>query len=158
MSRYAIDLIGRQSDRILEAFGLQERVDLRVRESGIGAEVAALELAPIAGHDRFEHVLPTVRRMDVARTQRGPFQIAELIEHKQRMIALVELASAAVPARNSASIGMKALTREQAWQVRAESKRTPGEIVGHQNLVGAGIGTVHGAYSHHGRQAAQAPE
>ena len=34
----------------------------------------------------------------------------------------------------------------------------PGEIVGHHNLVGAGIGTVDGAYSHHGRQAAQAPE
>ena len=33
-----------------------------------------------------------------------------------------------------------------------------GRIVGHHNLVGAGIGKVHGAYSHHGRQAAQAPE
>lgn len=49
------DLIGRQSDRILEAFGLQELVDLGVRKGGIGAEVAALELAPIAGHDRLQH-------------------------------------------------------------------------------------------------------
>jgi cobalamin-independent synthase len=43
-------------------------------------------------------------------------------------------------------------------RIEPVSKRTPGEIVGHHNLVGAGIGTVHGAYSHHGRQAAQAPE
>lgn len=48
--------------------------------------------------------------------------------------------------------------RASLGQARAESKRTPGEIVGHHNLVGAGIGTVHGAYSRHGRQAAQAPE
>ena len=33
-----------------------------------------------------------------------------------------------------------------------------GRIVGHHNLVGAGIGTVHAAYSNYGRQAAQAPE
>ena len=34
---------------------------LRVCEGGVGAKVTALELAPIAGHDRFQHVLPTVR-------------------------------------------------------------------------------------------------
>ena len=81
------NLIGGQPDRILEAFGLQELVGLRVREGGIGTEVAALELPPIAGHDRLNLVLPTVRRMDVARTQHAAFQITELIEHEQRVIA-----------------------------------------------------------------------
>jgi hypothetical protein len=60
------NLIGRQPDRILELFVLQELVDLRVRKGGIGAKVTALELAPIAAHDRLQHVLPTVGRMDVA--------------------------------------------------------------------------------------------
>ena len=55
------NLIGRQPDRILVAFGLLELVDLRVREGGVGAKVTALELAPIPGHDRLQHVLPTVR-------------------------------------------------------------------------------------------------
>jgi hypothetical protein len=54
------NLIGRQPDRVLEPFGLLELVDLRVREGGIGAEVAALD-APIPGHDLFQHLLPTVR-------------------------------------------------------------------------------------------------
>jgi hypothetical protein len=47
-------------------FGLQELVDLRICKGGIGSEVAALELALIPGHDRLQHVLPTVGTMDVA--------------------------------------------------------------------------------------------
>src|SRR5665811_2448463 len=44
------NLIGRQPDRVLVAFGLLELVDLRVRKGGIGAKVTALELAPIPSH------------------------------------------------------------------------------------------------------------
>ena len=75
--------VGRQPDRILVAFGLQELVDLGVGKGGIGAEVAA-EAALLAGHDRFEYAPPAVCRMDVARTQRTPLQVAELVEHEQR--------------------------------------------------------------------------
>ena len=32
----------------------------------------------VAGHDRFEFVVPTVRRVDVARAQRTALQITEL--------------------------------------------------------------------------------
>jgi hypothetical protein len=42
-------------------FGLQELVDLRICNGRIGAKVTALELAPITGHDWFQHFLPTVR-------------------------------------------------------------------------------------------------
>src|SRR5258708_7941029 len=79
--------IGRQPDRVLVVFGLQELVDLGVGKGGIGAEVAAEATLPVTGHDRFEHVLPAVRRMDVARAQRTAFEVAELVEHEQRMIA-----------------------------------------------------------------------
>ena len=81
------DAVGRQPDRVLVAFGLQELVDLGVGKGGIGAEVAAEVALPVAGHDRFEHVLPAVRRMDVARAQRTAFEVAELVEHEQRMVA-----------------------------------------------------------------------
>jgi len=59
-------LIGGPSNHILEVFGLQELVDRRVCKRGIGTEVAALELASVAGHDRLRHVLPAVGTMDVA--------------------------------------------------------------------------------------------
>ena len=79
--------IGRQPDRVLVAFGRQELVDLGVGKGGIGAEVAAEAALPVTGQDRFEHALPAVRRMDVARAQRTAFEVAELVEHEQRMIA-----------------------------------------------------------------------
>src|SRR6267142_6188476 len=69
--------IGRQPDRVLVAFRFQELVDLGVGKGGIGAEVAAEVALPVAGHDRFEHVLPAVRRVNVARAQRRTLQITE---------------------------------------------------------------------------------
>jgi hypothetical protein len=76
------NLIGRQPDRVVVVFGLQELIDLWICKGRIGAKVTTLEPAPIAGHDRPQHVLPTIGTMDIARTQRGAFQIAELIEHE----------------------------------------------------------------------------
>jgi hypothetical protein len=64
--------VGRQPDRVLEA--------LRVGKGGIGAEIEARDLAPIARHDRVKHVLPAVGAMHVARTKGAAFQIAELVE------------------------------------------------------------------------------
>ncbi len=73
--------------RIVYFFGFQELVDLGVGKGGIGAEVAAEVALPVAGHDRFEHVFPAVRRVNVARAQRRTLEITELVEHEQRMIA-----------------------------------------------------------------------
>ena len=81
------DAVGRQPDRVLVAFGFQELVDLGVGEGSIGTKVAAKVALPVAGHDRFEHVPPAIRRMDVARSQRALFEVAELVEHEQRMVA-----------------------------------------------------------------------
>jgi len=60
------NLIGRQPDRVVVVFGLQELIDLWICKGRIGSEVTAFELAPIPGHDRLQHVLPTVGTMDVA--------------------------------------------------------------------------------------------
>ena len=68
-------------------FGFEELVDLGIGEGGVGPEIDARDLAPIARHDRLEHALPAVGAVHVAGTQRAAFQIAELVEHEQRMIA-----------------------------------------------------------------------
>jgi hypothetical protein len=81
------DAVRRQPDRVLVTFSFQKLIDLGVGKGGIGAEVAAEITLPVTGHDRFEHVLSAVGRMDVALAQRRTLQIAELVEHEQRMVA-----------------------------------------------------------------------
>ena len=81
------DAVGRKPDRILDPLGFQELVDLGHGEGRVGAEIEARDLAPIARHDRLQHVLPAVGAVDVAGTQRAAFQITELVEHEQRMVA-----------------------------------------------------------------------
>jgi len=80
-------LVGGQPDRVFDPLSLQVLVDLGHREGGIGPEIDARDLAAITDDDRLEHPLPAVRAVHVAGTQRAAFQIAELVEHEQRMIA-----------------------------------------------------------------------
>src|ERR1019366_9943449 len=51
------------------------------------AEVAAHLALPISRDHGFQNIMPAIGRVDVARTQRTTFQITELVEDKQRMIA-----------------------------------------------------------------------
>src|SRR5207253_1281327 len=80
------DGVFRQTYGVFDPFGFEELVDLWVCEAGIGSKIDARDLAPVTRHDRVEHFLPAVRAVDVAGTQGTAFQIAELIEHEQRMI------------------------------------------------------------------------
>src|SRR3954462_4084792 len=43
--------------------------------------------APITSNHRLQHCTPTIGTMDVARSQRTPLDIAELVEYEQRVIA-----------------------------------------------------------------------
>src|SRR4051812_36034786 len=43
--------------------------------------------APVAGDYRLQHCAPSVGAVHVSRSQRTPLDIAELVEHEQRMIA-----------------------------------------------------------------------
>jgi hypothetical protein len=81
------NLVRRQTDRIFDPLGFEALVDPRHGEGGIGAEVDAKDLALIAHDDRFEHTLPAVGAVHVAGTQDAALQIAELIEHEQRVVA-----------------------------------------------------------------------
>ena len=50
---------------------------------GPGANV----LAAITRHDRLQHIFPAIGAVDIAGAQGASFQIAELVEDEQRMIA-----------------------------------------------------------------------
>ena len=79
--------IGGKADGVLESPGFQELVDLRRDEGGIGAEVMPERLVPVSSDHRLQHVAPLVGAVHVAGTQGAPFQIAELVEHEQRVKA-----------------------------------------------------------------------
>src|SRR3984893_15296619 len=80
------DAVGGQTDRIFDPLRLQILVNLGICEAGVGAKIKARDLALITRNDRLQHALPTIGAMNVPGTQRALLQIAELVEHKQRMI------------------------------------------------------------------------
>src|SRR5271155_3471586 len=59
----------------------------RYGEGGIGPEIDARDLALVTHDDRLERTVPTIGAVHVARTQGTAFQIAELVEHEQWVIA-----------------------------------------------------------------------
>ena len=81
------DPVGGEPDRVLDPLVFQVLVDPWHGEGRVGAKVDARDLAPIAGHDWVEHVLPAVSAMHVARTQCTAFEITKLVEHKERVVA-----------------------------------------------------------------------
>ena len=81
------DAVRWQADRVFDPFGFEELVDIGIGEAGVSAKVDSRDFASIARHDRFENALPTIGAMNVPRPQGAALQIAELVEHEQRMIA-----------------------------------------------------------------------
>jgi len=81
------DLIGGQTDRILDPLSFEALIDTRHGEGSIGPEIDSQDLALIAHDDRLEHALPAVGAVHVAGTQDAAFQVAELVEHEQRVVA-----------------------------------------------------------------------
>ena len=103
-------LIGGQPDRVFVPLGFKERVDLRVCEGGIGAEVAADVALPVAGNAGCQNVPPAIGGMDVAGTEGTALQIAELVEDEQRVIAstaeMAVVGCALLPAVGRADAGI----------------------------------------------------
>src|SRR5215468_7739839 len=81
------DLVGGQPDRVFDVLSLQVLVDTRHGEGGISPEIDAPDPAAIPQDHRLEHVLPAIGAVHIAGTQSAAFQIAELVEHEQRMTA-----------------------------------------------------------------------
>src|SRR5215210_6187663 len=79
--------IGGQADHIAVVLRFQELIDLRRGKTRIGPEIAPLHRGPVAGDDRLQHLTPALGGGDVAGPQGAAFQVAELVEHEQRVIA-----------------------------------------------------------------------
>ena len=60
--------------------------------SGVGTKINARDFTLIPRHGRLQYCLPSVGAVNIARAQSAAFEIAELIEHEQRMIAAADLA------------------------------------------------------------------
>src|SRR3954451_7053109 len=80
------DRIGREPDRVAGTLGIKKLVDLRIAKSCDTSEIQMSHNAPVTRYHRLQHCAPAVGTMYVARSQRTPLDIAELIEHEQRMV------------------------------------------------------------------------
>jgi hypothetical protein len=76
------DAVGRQPDRVAGTLGFKELVHL-----GIEGRVAPEIDAPVARDHWFQDCAPTVGAVHVAGSEGGSLDIAELVEHKERMLA-----------------------------------------------------------------------
>src|SRR3954471_22392473 len=76
------DLVGRKPDRIACTLGFKKLVDLGIGESGVGSEIQMFHNAPVTPNHWLQQRAPAVSTVDVARPQRTPLDIAELIEHE----------------------------------------------------------------------------
>ena len=85
MSRLQHRIVG-QTDREQETLGLKELGNLRSGEGCVGAEVPSQLPSPIPNHDRLQNRSPAIGTVDVAGPQGATLQIAELVEHEQRMV------------------------------------------------------------------------
>src|SRR3954454_24352207 len=79
------DLVGRQPDRVAGILGFKKLVGLGIGESGIAPEIQMLHDTPVTRNHRPQQRAPAVGAVDVAGPQHAPLDIAELVEHKQRV-------------------------------------------------------------------------
>src|SRR5215212_2264668 len=81
------DRVGWQADRVAGTLGFKKLVDLGIGESGVASKIQMLHNAPVTRNHRLQQRAPAVSTVDVARPQCASLDVAELVEHKQRMIA-----------------------------------------------------------------------
>ena len=97
------DPVGRQQDCVASAFGFKEFIYLGIGKGYIAPEVEALHDIPVARDHRLQHRMSTVGAVHVAGPEGAPLDIAQLIEHEQRVIAgtaEMTVVGAALPARH----------------------------------------------------------
>src|SRR4051812_10814631 len=79
------DSVGGQADGIAITLRLQEVVDLGRGKTRVSPEVAPLHRVSVAGDHRLQHRTPALGGVDVTRAQGTAFQVAELVDHEQRV-------------------------------------------------------------------------
>ncbi len=76
-----------EPDGVEHAFGFEIIVYLRRGEGRVSPEIETDRACLVAIHDGNQHVAPSVGAVDVAGAQGAALQVAELVEHEQRVIA-----------------------------------------------------------------------
>ena len=72
--------------RVPDILALEKLVDLRLSERRIGAEVQIDDALAVADDHRLQHQSPVIGTVDVPCSQQATLQVAELVEHEQRMV------------------------------------------------------------------------
>ncbi len=116
------DLVRRKPDRVSDPFGFKILVDIGIGEARVGEKMDARDPSAISRHDRLKHIPPSVGAVDDAGTQRATFQVAELIEHEQRMIA----GALVVPVPDAVLLFAMGRTDARIHVEQNASRRTPG--------------------------------
>jgi hypothetical protein len=81
------DRVGRQADGVADPLGLEQLVELGLGEGRIAAEIKNKASATIAGDHWHQGGAPAVGAMHVAGPEHAALEIAELVEHEQRVVA-----------------------------------------------------------------------
>ncbi len=79
--------VGLDADGVDDLVVLQVLVDLGDRERRVGPEIHRRIDAAVVVHDRFEHRLPLMGTRNITLSKHHPFEIAEVVEAEQRVIA-----------------------------------------------------------------------
>ena len=80
-------LVARKTDGVQEILFFQKRVEVRVGKRGVTSEESADIRISVTGHDWLQHTVPIVGAVDLALAKQCTFQISELIEAEQGVIA-----------------------------------------------------------------------
>src|SRR4030081_2795967 len=81
------DAVRRQPYCVFDPLGFEKLINFGLGETRVGPEINARDLPLVAFDNRLQHTVPSVGAVDVAGTKRTSFQVTELVEHEERMIA-----------------------------------------------------------------------
>src|ERR1017187_9594837 len=81
------DIVSRKADRVVVSFCLQELIEFRLGECGVGSKAAGKFQIAVAGYDRLQDLPPILSAVDVALPQDRAFDIAKLVETEEGVIA-----------------------------------------------------------------------
>src|SRR5437868_12298904 len=78
--------VGRQADRVADALSFEELVNLGIGEGSVAPKIETLHSAPVAGENRLQNRAPAIGAVHVPGPQGTVLDIAESVEHEQRVI------------------------------------------------------------------------
>jgi hypothetical protein len=78
--------VGRQADGVADPISFQQLVEFGLGERGVATEPKRQAALTVAGDHRLQHRAPAFSAMSIARSQEAALEVAELVEHEQRVV------------------------------------------------------------------------